>query len=193
MVWSQVYDPLGSPWLSTLVAALPVVVLLAGLGVFRLKAHTAALAGLAVALAMRRVRVRHARRDGRQDRALRRRLRPPADRLDHPQHHLPLQAHREARAVQGAAGQHQRNYRRPASAAPVDRLLLRRVFRGRRRLRHAGRSHRRDPDRPRLHAACGLRPVAHRQHGAGRLRGARLAGHRARRGDGAAAPRPRRP
>src|SRR5215208_1006396 len=51
MVWSQVYDPLGSPWLSTLVAALPVVVLLAGLGVFRLKAHTAALAGLAVALA----------------------------------------------------------------------------------------------------------------------------------------------
>jgi lactate permease len=51
MVWSQVYDPLSNAWLSTLVAALPVVVLLGALGIFRVKAHTAALLGLAVALA----------------------------------------------------------------------------------------------------------------------------------------------
>jgi len=52
MPWSQVYDPLHSAWLSTLLAALPVVVLLGGLAVLRLKAHAAALAGLAAALAV---------------------------------------------------------------------------------------------------------------------------------------------
>jgi lactate permease len=31
--WIQVYDPLGSPWLSTAAAALPIVLLLAALGV----------------------------------------------------------------------------------------------------------------------------------------------------------------
>lgn len=51
-MWPQVYDPLGSPALSTLVAAVPVVVLLGALGVFRMKAHTAALLGLASALAV---------------------------------------------------------------------------------------------------------------------------------------------
>ena len=51
MVWSQIYDPLSNPWLSTLVAGLPVVVLLGALGIFRVKAHWAALLGLVVALA----------------------------------------------------------------------------------------------------------------------------------------------
>ncbi|MBI3894643.1 MAG: lactate permease LctP family transporter [Acidobacteria bacterium] len=50
MSWSQVYIPLGPLWLSALVAALPIVVLLGLLGVFRVRAHWAALAGLATAL-----------------------------------------------------------------------------------------------------------------------------------------------
>ena len=48
--WSQVYTPLGPLWLSALVAALPIVVLLGLLGICRVRAHWAALAGLATAL-----------------------------------------------------------------------------------------------------------------------------------------------
>ena len=49
-MWQQIYDPLGSPLLSTLLAALPVVVMLVGLGFAHLKAHVAAGAGLLTAL-----------------------------------------------------------------------------------------------------------------------------------------------
>src|SRR5918999_755159 len=48
--WNQVYDPFGSMLLSTLFAAIPVAVLLAGLGLLRMRAHVAALAGLISAL-----------------------------------------------------------------------------------------------------------------------------------------------
>ncbi|MDR3671097.1 MAG: L-lactate permease [Holophaga sp.] len=48
--WAQNYDPTGHWWLSTLVATLPVVVLLGSLGLFHVKAHVAALLGLATAL-----------------------------------------------------------------------------------------------------------------------------------------------
>ncbi|MFP5265485.1 MAG: L-lactate permease [Blastocatellia bacterium] len=51
MTWTQVYDPFGVWWLSTLAAALPVVVLLGLLTVFRVKPHLAAAAGAATALA----------------------------------------------------------------------------------------------------------------------------------------------
>lgn len=50
--WAQGYDPLGRWWLSTLIAALPVVVLLGAMAVLRAKAHTAACAGLLTALAV---------------------------------------------------------------------------------------------------------------------------------------------
>ncbi len=49
-MWQQIYDPAGSRVLSTLLAALPVIVLLGALGFFKIQAHVAALLGLASAL-----------------------------------------------------------------------------------------------------------------------------------------------
>ena len=48
--WQQGYDPLGHWWLSTLCAALPIVVLLGSLAIFEIKAHFSAMLGLATAL-----------------------------------------------------------------------------------------------------------------------------------------------
>ncbi|OGD20545.1 MAG: lactate permease [Candidatus Aminicenantes bacterium RBG_16_63_16] len=50
MSWQQAYNPLGSALLSTLVAAIPIIVLLGTLAFLRLKAHWAALLGLISAL-----------------------------------------------------------------------------------------------------------------------------------------------
>ena len=48
--WEQGYDPLGSWWLSTLVASLPILVLLGTLALLHVQAHNAALLGLGTAL-----------------------------------------------------------------------------------------------------------------------------------------------
>jgi len=52
VTWPQPYDPLGSAWLSTLVAALPVVLLLGALASHHVRAHWAALLGLGSAMAI---------------------------------------------------------------------------------------------------------------------------------------------
>src|SRR2546423_1737373 len=50
VTWVQNYDPFGHWWLSTLLAALPILVLLGLLAGFRLKAHICAIAGAATAV-----------------------------------------------------------------------------------------------------------------------------------------------
>jgi len=50
VTWNQNYDPLGHWWLSTLVAALPILVLLGLLAGFKVRAHLCAVAGAATAM-----------------------------------------------------------------------------------------------------------------------------------------------
>lgn len=52
MPWNQAYDPLGNWLLSTILASLPILVLLGTLAFLRFKAHWSAILGLATALAI---------------------------------------------------------------------------------------------------------------------------------------------
>ncbi len=52
MLWNQAYDPLGNWILSTIAAALPILILLGTLAFLKIKTHRAALFGLAAALAV---------------------------------------------------------------------------------------------------------------------------------------------
>jgi lactate permease len=48
--WLQNYDPLNNAFLSTILAALPIIVLLSSIAIFKIKIHFAALAGLGIAI-----------------------------------------------------------------------------------------------------------------------------------------------
>ena len=48
--WSQIYTPLGSLWLSALVAAIPIIFFFAALAILRIKGHVAG--GITLALAL---------------------------------------------------------------------------------------------------------------------------------------------
>ncbi len=50
--WTQIYDPLGNLWLSSLIAALPIIVFFVALAVLRMKGHVAATITVAIALAV---------------------------------------------------------------------------------------------------------------------------------------------
>ena len=52
MQWTQIYDPLGYWWLSTLVAGLPIIVLFSLLAGLKVKPHWCAIAGAATAVAV---------------------------------------------------------------------------------------------------------------------------------------------
>jgi lactate permease len=52
MQWTQIYDPLGHWWLSTLVASLPIIVLFSLLAGFKVKPHWCAIAGALTAMAV---------------------------------------------------------------------------------------------------------------------------------------------
>src|SRR5260370_18223768 len=49
VTWTQVYDPTGHWWLSTLIAALPIIVLLGLLGGRRVRPHLCAIPGASTA------------------------------------------------------------------------------------------------------------------------------------------------
>ncbi len=49
--WMQIYDPAGNLWLSSLVAALPIIFFFVALAVLRMKGQIAATVSVAIALA----------------------------------------------------------------------------------------------------------------------------------------------
>lgn len=51
-IWAQNYDPLNNPWMSTILAALPIIVLLGSIAIFHMRIHLAAILGLVVAVAV---------------------------------------------------------------------------------------------------------------------------------------------
>ncbi len=130
---------------------------------------------------------RHADGRGARSDALRRRVRPLPDRLDHPLGDVPLPAVGRGRRPRRHEAIRDRTLGRPPPAGAAHRFLVRGISRGGRRIRGAGGDH---GGAPRGIGLPGTRGGVHRasgQHGARRLRRPRHAdrhageGHRPRR------------
>ena len=155
-MWNQIYNPL-KQFLSTGAAALPVVTLLVLIASNKVKAHIAAVIALIVAnLVAIFIFTMPA------DMSLR------ATVLGAVTGFFPIgwivlnviflyRLTVEKGVFETLADHHRRRHRGSPAAASADRLLVRRLLRRRLGLRHAGRRHRRDPDRAWLLAARGLR------------------------------------
>ena len=138
--WNQRYDPVANNLaLSALVAALPVIVLLGLLGLLRVRAHYAALAGLATALLvallvygmpapMATAALVNGALFG---------LFPIGWIVLTAMFVYDLTV--ETGAVRGGQGLDRRDGVRPAHPGPADRVQLRCLHRGRGRVRHPGR------------------------------------------------------
>ena len=180
-VWSQVYDPLGNIWLSTTCSLRSRSSSCWAPSASSRSRRTwrpcsASRARLLIAIVGFGMPARHGRHGGR----LRRRLTAccrSAGSSSTSSSSTSSPTRRASSTILQRSITH--DHRRPPPAAAAHRLLLRRLLRRRGRLRHAGRRHRRDADRPGLLAAGGLGPVADRQYRPGRLRRARHADHRA--------------
>ena len=182
-MFRQLLTPVGdSLGLSFLVAALPIVAVLVLLGVLRRPAWQASLAGLVVGLVIAITVWQMPVGLAFDCVAARRGVRAVAGDVDRVQCAAALQhrrAVRPVRCVPRLGGQP--SAERPPRGAGGDRLLLRRLARGHRRLRHAGGDHQLTADSGRLSGARSPGLHADLQYRAGRVRRARRAGDRARR------------
>src|SRR6478752_7186427 len=86
------------------------------------------------------------------------------DRLDRAQRHLSLSTDGGERCVPNAADRDRRRHRRSSPSVAANCVLVRRVLRGGVGLRHPGRRHRSNLDRPGVFPTCGVRSLAYRQH-----------------------------
>ena len=173
----------GSLGVSAVVAAIPIVVLFLMLGRAAKAGVDVGAGGARVGAARRAGRLRHAGAAGADLGDLRRGVRAVPDRLDRVQLDHAVSAGGRYRQVRDHQGLGRRPDRRSPAAGDVHRVLVRRVHRGRGRIRRAGRGLGRDARRPRLQSVLRRRHLPARQHRAGRVRIDRHSGDHARQRD----------
>ena len=169
-MWLQTYDPLGNPFLSTALAALPVVVLLGAIGILQIRIHLAALFGLAVALgiAMFVYRMPASAAFASAGYGAAYGLLPIGWIILNLIFLVP--ADRQERFLQRASAAAGCVCSRQAGPADSNRFLVRGLFRRRGRIRHARGHYGGDLDAVGLQAPASVGPDADCQHGAGRVR-----------------------
>ena len=167
--WTQVYDPFGRWWLSTLVATLPILVLFGLLVGLKVKPHWCAISGATTAATRRRHIFQDAGGLGGREFWLRRRFWFAEDCLDRAGRSFSLRHFCRDRPVRNHEGIGCRNHRRPPPAGVAGGVLLRRFHRRRSRIRRTRRHRGRFDDRAWLPAVSCGGAESDRQHRAGGL------------------------